>query len=179
MTERWLPVREFPDHYEISDRGMVRRSKPYRSNHGITPRKPQLARNGYVVFTLSVGNKIYGRSAHRMVADAFLGPIPEGLHVNHKNGDKTDNRLENLELVTISENRAHSYRVLGIAPNKAIETNVNAKLTWDKVDAMRAEYATGTTSHSKLAAKYGLNRMTILRVLNNRAWRNEDRPATP
>lgn len=50
---------------------------------------------------------------HRLVWEAFIGKIPNKIQVNHKNGIKNDNRLENLELVTASENQIHSFRVLG------------------------------------------------------------------
>lgn len=173
--EEWMPVREFPNHYEVSNSGRVRRVQAYNQWQAGRERKPRLLHK-YICYWLSVQQRIYARYAHRLVADAFLGPIPPKMQINHKNGDKLDNRVENLEIVTNSENRAHSYRVLGIKPNKAIETNVNAKLTWDKVGAIRKEYAAGGTSHTRLAAKHGVNRMTILRVLNNRCWREEDRP---
>ena len=179
MSEIWLPVREFPEHYEVSNLGRLRRTKAYHLLDPSKVRVPQKDRNGYICYMLSVENRPYLRSAHRMVADAFLGPIPAGKHVNHKNGDKADSRLENLELVSVGENRAHSYRVLGITPNKKVEGNGNAKLNYEIVDAIRAEHATGGVSHPMLAAKYGVSRMTILRILNNRAWREEDRPATP
>lgn len=177
--EQWKPVREFPAHYEISSRGRLRRIAAYRGLYAGKIRKPQNDKRGYVVYMLSVENRHILRYAHRMVADAFIGPIPDGREVNHIDGDKGNPTLANLEIVTNSENRAHSYRVLGVAPNRAVSENGNAKLTWDDADKIRAAYAAGGTSHSKLAAKFGVNRMTVLRVLLKRAWRDEDRPATP
>jgi hypothetical protein len=67
------------------------------------------AGNGHLIVTN--GYRKMCRSAHRMVWEAVHGPIPEGLQINHKNGVKTDNRIENLELVTASENTAHAYRL--------------------------------------------------------------------
>lgn len=49
--------------------------------------------------------------AHRLIWEAVNGPIPDGLQINHKNGIKHDNRIENLELVTQSENAKHAYRI--------------------------------------------------------------------
>ena len=51
-------------------------------------------------------------TAHRVVAETFFG-LAEGMTVNHKNGDKRDNRVENLEYVTAGENTTHSFRTGG------------------------------------------------------------------
>jgi predicted DNA-binding protein (UPF0251 family) len=161
--ETWAPVREFPDHYEISSHGRLRRKG------APALRKPQIARNGYVVFTLSVDGRILARSAHRMVVDAFLGPIPEGLHVNHKDGVKTNCHVENLELVTISENRIHSYRVLGIKPNRVLgQKNRPDSMSWDEVQAVRVAYEDGQEIKA-LARHYGVSRQCVWRIVTNKS----------
>lgn len=167
MTEKWAPVREFPDHYEVSSLGRLRRINAYRPNHEGKIRKPQIARNGYVVYMLSVENTFLLRTAHRMVADAFLGPIPPKMQVNHKNGDKSDPSLENLEIVTAGENRSHAYRTLGVEPNRPPSgiNNVNARLTYREVTLIREKYADGGVSYSNLAAEYGTTKQTIARIV--------------
>lgn len=164
--EEWLPVREFPGHYEISSHGRLRRINAYRPNQANKIRKPQTAKNGYIVYMLSVSNKAMLRSAHRMVADAFLGPIPEGMQVNHKDGDKANCRLANLEIVTNGENRAHSYRVLGIAPNKwkAGAANHNARLAFEEVQAIRSKASLGIP-YSQLSQAFGISKTGIGRIV--------------
>lgn len=70
--------------------------------------KPQKARHGYLRVNIWDGTKIMQRPIHRLVAIAFLDQ-PEGHNeVNHKNFDKTDNRVENLEWCTRSQNVRHA-----------------------------------------------------------------------
>lgn len=78
--------------------------------------KPDKLRNGYFRVTLNLGSRKSAKTelVHRLIARTFLGEAPTSSHqVNHKNGDKSDNRVENLEWVTPSENQLHAVRVLG------------------------------------------------------------------
>lgn len=164
MSEEWVPCREFPDHYEISSLGRVRRKLATSGGRAGRVRKGVTHRTGYVQFMLSAANRQYMRDGHRLVADAFLGPIPPGMQVNHKNGDKGDNRVENLEVVSNGENRAHSYRVLGVRPNGAFgERNRNAKFGAAAVSEIREAYKSGRAV-SELARQFGVTRQTIYRI---------------
>jgi hypothetical protein len=78
--------------------------------------------HGY--YTTCVKDKT--RPVHRLVAAAFLGDFAPGMEVNHKNGVKTDNRLENLEMVTRSGNALHMYRTgLAVGPHKGKKGALN------------------------------------------------------
>ena len=93
-------------------------------------RKPRLQKNGYM--TLMVGNKKY--YVHRMVMEEHLGrPLRDDEEVHHINGDRTDNRIENLELINKREHRRlHATKRglgkdrIGIPPtNKTPEDVIN------------------------------------------------------
>lgn len=66
---------------------------------------------GYSKITLYNG-RFKNHFVHRLVMETFVGKVPEGLEINHKNGVKNDNRLENLEYLTPEENREHYITVL-------------------------------------------------------------------
>jgi len=142
-SERWVPVRGF-EFYEVSDRGSVRRLAG--SPKCVTTRilKPKPAGKGYLQVCLSGGNRPNYRYIHRLVAEAFIGPLPprrEG-EVNHKDGVKTNNDWRNLEYVTSTGNNDHAYAE-GLTPSG--ENHTWAKLTADHVRALRALYSCGWT----------------------------------
>ena len=106
--EEWRDVLGFEELYQVSDLGKVRTIKK-----GEAEMSQQENRNGYL--TVHLRNKGVERRAmvHRLVAEAFI-PNPDELRdVNHKNGNKADNRVENLEWVSHSDNMTHSFRELG------------------------------------------------------------------
>lgn len=107
---------------------------------------------------------------HRLVMLAFVGPCPEGMNVNHKNGVKTDGRLENLEYVTFKENLGHARRELGF--NNSGMNHRLARLSDGEVHEMRELYASGRIKQIELAQKYGIAQSTISYILNRKAWKH-------
>lgn len=97
--------------YEVSDSGEVY-SINYRRS-GMRKRLAEIGLKGYKRVALSKNGNSRQYLVHRLVAIAFLGIDIQKPFVNHKNGIKSDNRLENLEWCTFSENLQHSYDFLG------------------------------------------------------------------
>jgi len=101
--EVWREIPGYEGRYQVSDQGRVR---------GPMGRvlKPQRINSGYLVVHHCKGGRRYPHTVHRLVALAFLqGREPHRHHVNHKNGDKHDNRAANLEWCTPSENVLHAF----------------------------------------------------------------------
>lgn len=96
MSEIWKDVTGYDVSYQVSSIGRV------RSPHGV--RSLQLRSDGYVMVGLRVGGKIKSPKVHRLVAEAFIGARPMGFVTDHKNGDRSDNRAENLQYITHRDN---------------------------------------------------------------------------
>ena len=107
--ESWRPVPSYEDYYEVSDYGRVRRLRAARGTQG-SILNGSLDCCGYRRVSLWKHNRGKTVRIHRLVTAAFLGS-PGDREPNHIDGDKTNNRLSNLEYVTRSENLRHSYRL--------------------------------------------------------------------
>lgn len=97
--EVWKPVVGFEDYYHVSDLGRVKRVKAVPGTRAGKILKPY-PQNGYPSITLAIDGVDHLVYIHHLVCQTFIGPIPAGMHVHHKNGIKTDNRPCNLELLT-------------------------------------------------------------------------------
>ena len=105
---------------------------------------------------------------HRLVALAWVKGYTEGAHVNHINGIKTDNRAENLEWVTASENIKHAWEAGLSMPGEAMGSS---KITGDQVIAIREAYAYGAP-FSVLARIAGISHSTVGKIINNQTWKH-------
>lgn len=105
MDEVWKDIHSYDGLYKVSNLGRVK-SFHYGKENILTP---CIDRCGYLSAGLSINGKMKKYTVHRLVCLAFLDNPQNKLEINHKNGIKTDNRLENLEYCTASENRKHAY----------------------------------------------------------------------
>jgi hypothetical protein len=113
MEEIWKEVDGF-DNYEVSNQGNVRNIKTGRIL------KPGLDNYGYQLVVLSSNKKTHTKKVHRLVLLSFARNTENKATVNHINGIKTDNRIENLEWSTNSENCLHAFSELNRTPSRAM-----------------------------------------------------------
>lgn len=166
MDEIWKPILSLESWYEASNKGRIRRAKPGQATRAGTIIKPSLSR-GYERMSFSIRGKQVNRSVHRLVAEAFLGAIPAGMQINHLNGVKHDNRIENLEICTASENTAHGFRVLGRHPCRNPlpgSKNGRAKLTDANIPEIIFLRQQGW-SQQNIADRFGVHQTNISRLL--------------
>ena len=111
--EEW---RELNGHrnYMVSSYGRIKRIDSGKIYTGITNNR------GYVRFDLSEHGKRFVVAGHRAVAEAFLPKVDGKTLVNHKDGNKRNNKVENLEWCTQHENSIHAYHVLNTKPSRMI-----------------------------------------------------------
>lgn len=115
---RWLPIKDFEDLYEVSDTGLVRsKDRQITSKTGsvkifkgkIKAQKPN-KNVKYMQVKLYKNNKSYHKYVHRLVAEAFISNPKNLTEVNHINGNRQDNRVENLEWVDRIGNAVHAIK---------------------------------------------------------------------
>jgi hypothetical protein len=162
--EIWKPVVGFESEYHVSNLGRLMTVKQGSGARYGRILKPGYSQKGYVQYTLG---KYGGRhSAHLLVMQAFFGSKPDGMEINHINGIKDDNRLENLEYCTKSQNKLHATKFLNKGRG---ESHGNSKITDEIVREIRRLGHTGL-SHREIAARFNITRTNVSYILKGDAW---------
>lgn len=169
-AEHWVPIEATGNRWAISNLGRIKRliackcpSVPAGTIRAGTPQT-----NGYLHLHGSLDSKPYHLLVHRLVLEAFVGPCPEGHQVGHLNGNRQDNRLENLAYVTPAENQAH--RVLHGTDHRGEQCHL-AKLTADDVRTIRQS----ADSHASLGRRFNVSPNTIASIRQGRTWAHVER----
>ncbi len=105
--------------------------------------------------------------AHRVIWVYFKGDIPENIEINHKNGIKTDNKIENLELMTSSQNKKHAFKMGLFKPAKGIK-HYRAKLSDKDVLNIRELLKSGQYNQRQIATLYNVKPNHISRIKNGK-----------
>jgi hypothetical protein len=152
MTEVWKTSKHRK--YEVSNLGNIRNTKTKRL------RSIHYDRNGYARICLMVGKKSKMVMVHKLVADAFVTKERGKTVVNHLDGNKANNRSDNLEWCNLSENTRHMYK-----------NNLGgSKLEYEDVTKIKKMHKTGNFTHKEIAESFGVTRGNITGILNNRVW---------
>lgn len=107
----WRPVIGYEGVYEVSSAGQVRSIfRPGKTRGTVLKPRVRKQRSGHLLLNLRINGVMKTKLVHRIVAEAFLGPCPDGMQVRHLDGDPTNNAITNLAYGTSSENRLDSVR---------------------------------------------------------------------
>lgn len=155
--EIWKDIKGYEGLYQVSNMGRVWSVKTQRYLHG------SWDKDGYIKLTLTAKNgKRKTERTHRLVALAFLDK-PEGCNVvNHLNGCRTDNRVENLEWTTVQGNTKHGYDFGHVKEAQLKATEAAKKVITFTITVYKDNEYIGTFYDKEMAAKaLGINAKTI------------------
>jgi len=176
--EVWKPIPSTNGEYEASNLGRVRSTYKLfvKSNGTAFIRKEKILKcwevhHEYLRVAFYVNGKRWTTGVHRAVAEAFH-ENPDNLpEVNHINAISNDNRAINLEWCSRRENVLHSWR-MGLCPVKRGELNGMAKLTEEKVRAIRREYVPFKVTAKNLSEKYNVPLGSVKNILKRKYWKH-------
>jgi hypothetical protein len=151
----WLDVTidggAYVGRYQVSSNGMVR-AHPYAKMRGMRPGRvlyQSLDNNGYPQVQLWICRSAKTVKVHRLVAEAFLGERECGRTVNHIDGNKKNNNVENLEFVTSKENTRHASRVISTCPGVVVDER---RMAWtEAVERYGADGVTAKAARRRFA----------------------------
>lgn len=170
MIEEWRDIPGYESVYQVSDMGRVRRMAGSPKCHKTRILKASM-RKDYLAVSLCVGGRSKGIEVHRLIAWAFIGE-QGNLWVNHKDGNKLNTVLSNLEYMTPGENTKHAYDH-GLQPSRKGSGNGQSKLTEDDVWAIRmvASHCLDLVGGRKwLREYYQVSQTTITEIINGNLW---------
>lgn len=164
MPECWKAIEGWP--YEVSDEGRVRRTHAGQGARAGFILQPQITPNGYAAVHLTRGGKQRRFYVHRLVAAAFLGPIPPRHDVDHIDANKAHNNPRNLAIVTKPENHR---RATAMGLKSRGTDRWNAKLDPQTVREIRQRAQAGQSTRS-LALLFDVQPATIRSVVRRDRW---------
>ena len=164
--ENWKKIKGY-ENYLVSDQGRVFNLKYKRF------RKLSKNRGGYLYVNLCKNGVRKSQKVQRLVANAFI-PNPENKRtVNHIDGCKANNHVENLEWATYSENLQHAFdNGLKKPPCLKGIKNGRAKLTEKEVLEIRRLYKTGDYTQRGLGKMFGVSKLPIGHIVNRKIWKH-------
>lgn len=172
MKEEWKTIKDYPD-YEVSNMGRVKSHKFKKE------RILKQTRNsaGYYHVCLYGDHKSRYINVHVLVVDTFIRPRKDGEVVMHRDHNKQNNRLENLQIGTPKENRAASVEVGHYSNHEKArgEQHGKSKLTDEQVREILA--LKGTATYQEIADMYGVALSTVSNILSRKIWKHVEIPA--
>lgn len=166
----WKDIKGHEGLYQVSSDGQIR---SYKKIKGIWQTlKWNIGKDGYARLHIGRGSTRKRMFVHRLVAETFLAKDTSRPFVNHKNGIKTDNRVENLEWCTRKENSQHAFK-LGLNIGRKGEDHINISvLTEEQVLEIREMYKTGNYIQTELAEIFKVKQAHISSIVLRKVWKH-------
>lgn len=174
MMEQWRDVKGYEGIYQVSDMGRVKSVERISAqNHLLRERirKPETDRDGYQIVNLCKDGKVKLHKVHRLVGEAFLDNEQGFPQINHINGVKDDNRVENLEWISASGNVKHAFDS-GLKQPRRIayygERNPHCKVTDAQCEEIREIKRDKGYSNRRIADMFNIGTSQINRILHGK-----------
>jgi hypothetical protein len=170
MIETWKNIIGFDGEYQVSNLGRIKSLKKNKLEKLLSQCNHT---NGYKYVSLSKNGVAKHYYVHRLVAESFLLNSDNKLEVNHIDGDKTNNHVENLQWVTRQENVKHEFdNGYGYVPNLKGENHGSSKLKESQVINIYIAYHKDNIRISDLSKKYNISESAIDSIVKNRNWKH-------
>lgn len=157
--ERWKEVPGYHGAYWVSSHGQVR-------GHSFQLMKQRSDHNGYLTINLKFRGTAWTTKVHRLVLMAFVGL--SDIQVNHKDGNRKNNNLHNLEYVTCLQNNRHAWK-RGRKPIVG-EDHYNSRLTIE--DVVKIRQLRGQLSQSKIGKLFRITQTAVHAIQSRRIWKD-------
>ena len=168
MNSKKLIYKGNETEYIITDTGLVY-GKYWKSL------KQRLCSSGYVQLCLYIKNKPKYLYLHRAVYETFVGEIPKNKEINHKDGNKLNNSLNNLELVTSKENKKHSWDI-GLSYSHDPRRNDNKQRRLEKIYSVKTiksiceDIKNGELKYIDICDKYNIKYSILKDIIKGKLW---------
>lgn len=171
-TEIWKDIKGYEGKYQASSDGRIRNAKG-------KVLKTYTDKCGYQLIGLYKDGKSKTFRVHRIIYETLVGDIPIDLQINHKDFNRSNNKVSNLEVTTREENvryslqntlRANAYDENGNRISKG-----NSKINREIAEEIRMIYATEDVTYNDLAKAYGIKRSAIGDVITGKSWPKKGR----
>lgn len=176
MKEKWKDIPSYEGHYQVSNLGRIKSLEKVIINvNGIKHKrksrilKPYKDSKGYLCVDLRLDNKRFNARVHRMVGICFIKNPNKYPQINHINGIKTDNNVQNLEWCTNKQNCIHAHQNNLTNPARGVNHGSRVLEEHEVIEIFKEYHENGTYQYL-IAKKYGISQGQVHNIVSKKHW---------
>lgn len=168
---QWEPLIDYEEYYAISEYAHIVTLKKRKSIPAGKYLVPKPDKYGYLRYTLCVDGAKRGHAISHLVYRTFVGEIPPGCELDHKDSNKSNNHYTNLEPMTHVKNIEKARKENRFRPVRGVNSKL-AKLDDDKVREARLHYMSKTETIASMAARWGCTSVALTNAIHGVTWQH-------